>query len=218
MDKPPILYSFRRCPYAIRTRMTLKYCGIDVEHREVLLKDKPAEMLAASPKGTVPVLVQADDSVLDESEDIIGWALAQQDPSGWLDYDVTTLAQMHELVKATEDRFKPNLDRYKYSYYPEDDPRAEERTIYRARCVDFLAELDTRLQHKSYLAGDRLSYVDVAVFPFVRQFANVEPAWFETLPLAALQHWLTAQLNSELFLGVMQKHKVWQPQTQSSAS
>ena len=186
MNKPPVFYSFRRCPYAIRTRMTLSYTGIEVEHREVLLKNKPAAMLAASPKGTVPVLVQSDGTVLDESVDIIDWALKQQDPSGWLDYAATTLADMHELVNTTEARFKPNLDRYKYSYFAKDDPRAEERNAYRARCVEFLEELDARLQQTTHLASDRLSYADVTVFPFVRQFANVEPEWFQALPLADL--------------------------------
>lgn len=213
MNPLPVLYSFRRCPYAIRTRMTLKYCGIEVEHREVLLKDKPEAMLAASPKGTVPVLVAPDKSVLDESLDIIQWALAQQDQQGWLDYDTATLTQMRMLVGATEARFKPNLDRYKYNYHSDAEQREAERNTYRVKCVEFLNELNDRLEHNRYLMSDRLSYVDVAVFPFVRQFANVEPAWFDTQSFTKLQTWLRALLDSELFLAVMQKHKVWAPQT-----
>ena len=210
MTQLPILYSFRRCPYAIRTRMTLKYCEIAVEHREVLLKDKPAAMLAASPKGTVPVLVLADNTVIDESVDIIMWALAQHDPLGWLDYDAASLADMHALVEQTERDFKGALDSYKYNYRRADDPRRQERNSYRALCVKFLELLNTRLIQTKWLASERHSYVDVALFPFVRQFANVEPDWFAQLPLPGLQRWLTEQLDSELFKSVMHKHPVWQ--------
>lgn len=211
MEKLPILYSFRRCPYAIRTRMTLKYAQIDVEHREVLLKDKPKAMLTASPKGTVPVLVQPDRSVLDESVDIMAWALAQQDPSGWLDYDAATLDSMHALVERTESEFKGNLDKYKYNYYPADDPRRAERTGYRDHCVRFLEALNDRLTRTGWLVSERQSYADVAVFPFVRQFANVEANWFANQPIPELHRWLNGQLNSDLFLSVMQKHPVWSP-------
>lgn len=210
MNPLPVLYSFRRCPYAIRTRMTLKYCQIAVEHREVLLKDKPDAMLQASPKGTVPVMVLAENEVIDESVDIISWALAQHDPQGWLDYNEATLADMHALVAQTERDFKSNLDSYKYNYRRADDPRRAERNSYRANCVAFLELLEKRLIQTEWLVSDRQSYVDVALFPFVRQFANVEPNWFAEQPLPRLQRWLAVQLASELFTGVMLKHPVWQ--------
>jgi len=173
-------------------------------------------MLAASPKGTVPVLVLPDNVVIDESVDIIQWALAQHDPLGWLDYDAAMLADMHALVDQTEREFKSALDSYKYNYRRADDPRRQERNSYRAQCVKFLEVLDERLQRTqrsrqvNWLAGERQSYVDVALFPFVRQFANVEPDWFAEQPLPGLQRWLSEQLDSELFTGVMQKHPVWQ--------
>ncbi len=195
--------------------MTLKYCGIEVQHREVLLKDKPAAMLRASPKGTVPVLVHSDGSVLDESVDIMQWALAQRDPSGWLDYSEPAVTAMHALVLDTEQRFKPNLDRYKYNYYPKGDPRTQERYDCRSRCIEFLHNLNSRLLATSYLMGESLSFADVALFPFVRQFANVEPVWFSEQHMQSLQRWLSSLLDSELFLSVMQKHKVWLPETQT---
>jgi len=148
--------------------------------------------------------------VIDESVDIIRWALAVRDPLGWLDFDAATLANMNALVDQTEREFKSALDSYKYNYRRADDPRRQERNSYRAHCVEFLELLNERLQRTQWLAGERQSYVDVALFPFVRQFANVEPDWFAQLPLPKLQHWLIEQLESELFTGVMQKHPVWQ--------
>lgn len=209
MQSLPVLYSFRRCPYAIRARMTLQHCGIDVEHREVLLKDKPAAMLAASAKGTVPVLVHPDGEVLDESMDIIRWALSCNDPTGWLDFDDASLAEMDALVSSTERDFKPNLDRYKYNYHPSSAAGSEQRAEHRLACMEYLQELNLKLSQTEYLFGHRLSYADIAVVPFVRQFANVEPHWFEQHAPSDVQRWLRALLESELFLRVMQKHRVW---------
>lgn len=215
----PILYSFRRCPYAMRARMTLAYAGIKWEHREVLLKDKPAAMLAASPKGTVPVLmltspetrqganVQVEIQVIDESIDIMHWALDHQDPDGWRELNPQQRRQADALVEAMQQQFKPNLDKYKYG----NKLSAAQHRVHRDRCENQLAQFDQRLAEHTYLLSDKLSFVDIAWFPFVRQFANVDRAWFDALAYPHLQRWLRHLLESELFLHVMAKHMPWQP-------
>lgn len=204
----PVLYTFRRCPYAIRARMSLAYAKIDYEAREVVLRDKPSSMLDLSPKGTVPVL-QLGELVLDESIDIVDWALSRKDPDGWLNYDAASLAEMAALVRRCDFDFKPSLDRYKYA------DRHPERTIvdYRSEGEAFLQALEDRLASQSeedgYLFGARPSYADVAVFPFIRQFAHVDRDWFQTSPYSQLRRWLDAWLESDLFLSVMQKYPQW---------
>lgn len=202
-----VLYSFRRCPYAIRTRMTLAYAGIDYEHREVELKHKPAEMLLVSPKGTVPVLVQPDATVLDESIDIIRWALAESDPNGWLSYSPLIQDQFWEQLESLEQDFKPNLDAFKYRSHLE----PEQWQPPRDHCVAILETLDAKLAQHAQLAGVKVSLLDVGWLPFVRQFANVDAAWFAALPLTNLQAWLAAHLAGGLFLSVMDKHPRWEP-------
>lgn len=199
----PVLYSFRRCPYAIRARMALCYAGVKVELREVLLKDKPATMLAASSKGTVPVLVLEDGAVLDESYDVMRWVLARNDPDGW--WDDSLAEQIDKLVQQNDVEFKPWLDRYKYAVgYPEFSAE-----YYRAQGELFLQVLEVHLEHHAYLLRDTLCFADVAIFPFVRQFAFVDKDWFESAPYPRLQSWLETLLASELFLGVMAKYPVW---------
>ena len=201
MSARPILYSFRRCPYAMRARMTLLYAGIEVRLREVILKDKPAAMLAASSKGTVPVLVQSDGTVIDESRDIMRWALNQNDPAGWLECaDGDNL-----LVDRCDNEFKHWLDRYKYAVrFPEHD-----EGWYRQQGEQFLAQLEIRLSQWHYLTGASLSVVDVAIAPFVRQFASVDLPWWSERPYPSVSDWLHEFINSPLFLGAMNKYPQW---------
>ncbi|WP_338646981.1 glutathione S-transferase [Pseudomonas sp. ML2-2023-3] len=190
-----VLYSFRRCPYAMRARMALRYSGVPLSIVEVSLKAKPAEMLAASPKGTVPVLVCADGSVIEQSLDIMHWALARHDPDNWLQPGCAAL------IEENDTRFKVLLDRYKYAIrYPE-----HPMEYYRAQGAEFLQRLEDVLARSPYLAGPALSLADVALAPFVRQFAHVDRDWFEQAPYPRLNAWLERFLASELFSSVMRK-------------
>jgi glutathione S-transferase len=191
------LYSFRRCPYAMRARMALRYSGVPVNIVEVSLKAKPAEMLAISPKGTVPVL-DANGRVIDESLEIMHWALAQHDPQGWLLGGDPRIA---ELIEANDQVFKVQLNRYKYAErYPE-----QPMQVYRAEGALFLQRLDELLTQRDYLLADHLSLADVALLPFVRQFAHVDREWFAQTPYVRLQAWLQRLLESELFTAIMKK-------------
>ncbi|AWA40004.1 glutathione S-transferase [Pseudomonas sp. 22105] len=191
------LYSFRRCPYAMRARMALRYSGVPVEIVEVSLKAKPAQMLAISPKGTVPVL-DADGQVIDESLEIMRWALAQHDPDDWLLGGDSRIA---ELIEANDRVFKIHLNRYKYAErYPEQPMEA-----YRAEGALFLQKLDELLEGRDYLLANHPSLADIALLPFVRQFAHVDRDWFAQTPYVRLQAWLQRFLESELFTGIMKK-------------
>ena len=190
-----VLYSFRRCPYAMRARMALRYSGVPLSIVEVSLKAKPAEMLAASPKATVPVLVCADGSVIEQSLDIMHWALARHDPDNWLQPGCAAL------IEENDTRFKVLLDRYKYAIrYPE-----HPMEYYRAQGAEFLQRLEDVLARSAYLAGPALSLADVALAPFVRQFAHVDREWFAQAPLPHLNAWLERFLASDLFVSVMAK-------------
>ncbi|MEC8837723.1 MAG: glutathione S-transferase [Pseudomonadota bacterium] len=194
-----ILYSFRRCPYAMRARMALSSSGLEYEHREVVLRDKPPEMLEVSPKGTVPVLVTPTGTVIEESLDIMRHALAMKDPEGWLERDDP------ELVAANDGPFKHHLDRYKYATrYADVDPEE-----HRSAALDILRQLDARLAKDAYLCGARRGLADIAIFPFIRQFANADRTWFDAQSLPRLQDWLERLVTSELFTGVMAKHAQW---------
>ncbi len=202
----PVLYSFRRCPYAMRARIALQVSATPYELREVQLRDKPPAMLTASPKGSVPVLVLPDGQVIDESWDIMQWALQQNDPDNWLGHNSQYLAAAAELVAINDGNFKAALDRYKYAdRYPE-HPQSD----YRATGEEFLQELETRLQAHPYLLGDACSIADAALIPFVRQFAAVDQAWFDQSPYPKLRSWSETLINSDLFNAAMQKHAVWQ--------
>lgn len=191
------LYSFRRCPYAMRARMALRYSGVPVEIVEVSLKAKPAQMLAISPKGTVPVL-DADGQVIDESLEIMRWALAQNDPDDWLLGGDSRIA---ELIEANDQVFKVHLNRYKYAErYPE-----QPMEVYRAEGALFLQQLDELLEGRDYLLANHPSLADIALLPFVRQFAHVDRDWFAQTPYVRLQAWLQRFLESELFTGIMKK-------------
>ena len=203
MPDIPILYSFRRCPYAIRARIALAAAGVTVELREVLLRDKPAAMLAASAKGTVPVLVLADGRIIDESLDVIDWALDKNDPEGWADKTAGT----ESLIVDCDGPFKSWLDRYKYA------DRHPERSLeyYRQQAEVFIARLEQRLTKQAFLGGERGTRADVAVLPFVRQFAGVDAAWWQRAPYPRLRCWLDHWLASKAFTSAMVKHPVWGP-------
>lgn len=207
----PILYSFRRCPYAIRARMTLAYANITYEHREVVLKNKPASLLHYSSQGTVPVLIIVDpQKIIDESRDVMSWAIEQHDPENWAgDFHQDTYQQ---LIDENDNNFKYYLDRYKYfDRYPEDS-----QEFYRDKAEVFLNKLNQLLEKQSakntsnnFLLGETISAIDVAIFPFVRQFAFVDKPWFDQTQYTFLKQWLETLLQSSLFLSVMQKHSPW---------
>ena len=200
MSQHPILYSFRRCPYAMRARMALWIAGITVELREVKLASKPPELVEASPKATVPVLVLPDATVLDESIEIMRWALAQSDPEGWLAGDERAL------LVTIDGPFKHHLDRSKYpTRYDDCDPEP-----HRAAGYEILRELDARLAGQSQLCGETGALADIASFPFIRQFANHDRTWFDAQPIPQLQRWLEGHLASDLFASVMPKFAPWQ--------
>lgn len=196
----PVLYSFRRCPYAMRARMALWAAGVTVELREVKLAAKPPALIAASPKGTVPVLVLPDGTVIDQSIDIMRWALEQSDPEGWLAGDDPAL------IAANDGVFKHHLDRAKYpGRYDEDGV-----TDHRAAALGLLAPLEAQLQAAPWLFGPSRTLTDIALFPFIRQFAAIDPAWFAAQPLPNMQAWLERLSTSDLFAAVMPKFAPWQ--------
>lgn len=201
----PILYSFRRCPYAMRARLALVASGMQVELREVVLRDKPAEMLEASPKGTVPVMILEGGKVLEESRDIINWALDQHDAEGWLLFSKGELAQMSALVDENDGPFKAALDAYKYSSRDDTIDTSAELGI----GADFMKKLDGMLEGKSYLFGDRVSFADAAILPFVRQFAHVDKDWFWSQDWPNVSAWLEVFLESNRFKDIMSKYPQW---------
>ena len=195
----PILYSFRRCPYAIRARMTLFYAGIAVEIREVDLKNKPAHLLEISPKGTVPVLQLANGEVLEESLVIMNWVLNQADPEHWLSFSNAA----EDLIKRNDGEFKYYLDRYKYA----DRYLENTQEYYRQKASEFLFILNERLTSNRYLCGQQVSIADVAIFPFIRQFASVDMEWWQHSPFKVVNNWLQGFIDSELFVRVMKQQK-----------
>jgi glutathione S-transferase len=201
MSDLPILYSFRRCPYAMRARMALAAAGTGVMLREVLLKDKPAELLVASPKATVPVLALSDGRVIEESLDVMRWALEHSDPLSWLD----DASLDSDWISECDGDFKHWLDRYKYAErYPEHT--AED---YRKNAEGFIQKLEDQLSVSVWVGGTAANAVDVALFPFIRQFAGVDPSWWQQAPYPNVQQWLENWLNSALFSAIMAKNPRW---------
>ncbi|MBF8740186.1 glutathione S-transferase [Pseudomonas guariconensis] len=194
-----ILYSFRRCPWAMRARLALRYAGCPVEIREVAMKHKPAELLALSPKGTVPVL-DTGAGVLEESLDIMRWALSQNDPQDWRLLADPSGAQQAEALIARNDReFKTQVNLYKYAErYPE-----HSRAFYRQQAEPWLVELEGLLEGRHYLLADHPSLADAALLPLMRQFAGVEPDWFAEAPYPRVRSWLQGWLESALFKAIM---------------
>ena len=222
----PILYSFRRCPYAIRARLALLHCGAQYLHREVLLKEKPVQMLQVSGKGTVPVLVlpsgckeaTANDDkpschVIDESIDIMHWAM-NENPSRhlhnaqqWLTIENMNIDEINALINQNDLEFKSHLDQYKYSDRHPEHPQS----YYFEQALPYLEKLEHILTHSRYLGGNQFRFPDAAIIPFIRQFSMVEPKRFHSLDLPYLQAWLANGLQSELFINVMFKTAPWHP-------
>jgi len=202
-----VLYSFRRCPYAMRGRMGLKASGITYEHREIILRDKPQEMLDASPKGTVPVYLKEDGDIIDESLDLLLWALSQKDPLGWLDCN---RAEADALIIANDTDFKHHLDRYKYaSRYSDDAKRGDVDIDHRLEAEKHIQTLESRLEDGPYLLGEKQTIADIAIFPFMRQFSNVEPEWWASAPYPKTHDWLSRHIESDIFKSIMTKFPLW---------
>ena len=198
------LYSYRRCPYAMRARLALLFAELPVELREIVLKNKPSQMLAISPKGTVPVLQLPEGRVIEESRDIMVWALEHNDKQGLL--DAKLIKQANDLLDKNDDEFKHWLDHYKYAdRYPE-----MSQAEYQERGEIFLQSLEALLNKNAYLLGDSISIADIGIMPFVRQFAHVDRDVFYGLPYPKLQRWLQDWLEHPLFKQAMTKFDPWQ--------
>jgi len=207
----PILYSFRRCPYAIRARMAISYSQTAVELREVVLKDKPAQLLEISPKATVPVMQLSNGQVLEESIDIMHWALEINDPQK-IHLTDPELFQQDELILENDNQFKQHLDHYKYAdRFPEHDA-----IYYRKKGEIFLKKLDNILKRQDFLMDNKLTVIDLSIFPFIRQFAHVDKAWFDQSQYKHLQKWLSYFLTSDIFISVMYKFDQWKPEDEST--
>lgn len=201
-----ILYSFRRCPYAMRARMALHVSQIGYEHREVLLREKPEHMIEVSPKGTVPVFIQNNGDVIDESLDLLLFALTHNDPMDWLACNQT---EAKELISANDGPFKHHLDRYKYASRYKDVARGDVDLSHRQAAEEHLKALELRLENNSFLLGSQQSYADIAIFPFIRQFANTDLEWWEKAPYPNLRYWLNHHIESDLFKTIMTKFPQW---------
>ena len=197
----PVLYSFRRCPYAMRARMGLAYSGLSYEHREISLKDRPQSLYDISSKGTVPVLQLENGHVIDESIDIIKWALAQNDPKDWYQYQKE---DQDRLVEMNDNEFKKRLDKYKYHVRFPDNALED----YRNDIAKNLELYDERLLSSRYMVGEKIQLADIALMPFIRQCAHVDLFWFNE-NFENLSKWLTSFKESKLFISIMTKHKIW---------
>ncbi|MDX8391520.1 MAG: glutathione S-transferase [Mariprofundaceae bacterium] len=205
----PILYSFRRCPYAMRARMALLYAGIRCQLREVELRDKPAAMLSISAKGTVPVLQLADGQVLAESLDIMLWALNRDDVRHPLIPQAGDMRDILRLIDVNDRDFKYHLDRYKYPDRYKSDEHDCNPYQHRAQAGEFIAALEVRLADALFLFADTATLADIAIFPFVRQFAATDRLWFEQAPYPHVRNWLQHWLDEALFQRAMVKHPAW---------
>ena len=203
--KYPILYSFKRCPYAMRARMAIQLAGIKCEIREVRLNNKPDHMLEVSPKGTVPVLV-LEDKVIDESNDIINWVLN--------DHKIFEVNLNHEqsnltkdLIKLFDEKFKFHLDRYKYATRYENSDKEH----HRSKCLEMLVSLEKIVHDSNWIFGDNISKLDISIFPFIRQFRIANPEWFDSQEdINKIKKMLMSFLESELFRDIMHVYDVWQ--------
>ena len=201
-----ILWSFRRCPYAMRARLAIAASGVQVELREIVLRDKPAAFVTASAKATVPVLQCADGQVLEESRDIMFWALGRNDPENWLAPLQADRHRVDQFFNQLDGVFKTDLDRYKYA--SRFDP--EKALLHRTQGAVTLQEFDNVLAHQPALSGAHLALLDYASLPFIRQFRIADEAWFDAQPWPHLHAWLQAFLASSRFAAVMAKYLVWQ--------
>ncbi|MCZ4271005.1 glutathione S-transferase [Maritalea porphyrae] len=207
MSDRPTLYSFRRCPYAMRARLAIASSQVECVLREIILRDKPDHMLEISPKGTVPVLELPDGTVIDESLDIALWALSEHDPELLLAPIEGNLDEILALILTMDQQFKPLLDRYKYRFHSE----PESAFTARDDAAGFLGHLNERLQDRAYLFGSRISLADICIVPFVRQFAFVDKDWFFSQDFSDVIIWLNVFLDSERFAQIMPKFSIWKP-------
>ncbi len=207
METYPVLYSFRRCPYAMRARLAISQANIKCELREVVLKDKPESMLLLSDKGTVPVLLTSEKKVIEQSIDVMRWALNINDPDEWCNEDES---QSQYLIDYNDNEFKHFLDRYKYHVgYPE-----HSQEYYRENAESFLKLIEKQLSENKGVAllGNKISFVDMAIFPFIRQFAMVDLDWFKASPYDLLKKWFSNIEKTDLFQGCMKKYDQWLPE------
>ena len=206
-QKIPILFSFRRCPYAMRARIAIKLCSLECEIREINLKLKNKEFLELSPKGTVPVLVLPDNKIIEESMDIIHWAISNNDPYNLKLKNLEIYNKDMDLISIFDNEFKYHLDRYKYNSRYKGINKEEHK--YKAR--DLLVNLNNSLKEKQWLNGENISISDISILPFVRQYRIADIKWFdEKLELPNINRWLDKFLNSKIFNNVMKKYKIWE--------
>tara|TARA_B100001939_G_scaffold344075_1_gene357836 strand:+ start:905 stop:1552 length:648 start_codon:yes stop_codon:yes gene_type:complete len=206
INKYPTLYSFRRCPYAMRARLALRLCKIECIIREISLKAKNTEFLRVSSKATVPVLVLPNGEVLEESLDIIYWSLEQNDPSK-LKVNNQLGRKTSKLIELFDTEFKFHLDRYKYS----SRYNIQNSQVHRDKAREILVQINTMLEGKSYMEGKNISLLDISILPFVRQFRIADMKWFDNnLGLDNVNKWLNIFLNSDLLASIMTKYKVWE--------
>ena len=214
MKNMPIFWSFRRCPYAMRARLAVKSAGLEVELREILLRDKPEAFLAVSQTATVPVLVGEDGQVIEESRDIMFWALQKSgDPEHWLSGWERDATGLQAFLDQLDGPFKTNLDKYKYSSrFAEDKADAAELACFhRAEGAAFLQEINARLNAHPFLNGGEAGLADYAALPFVRQFRIADIPWFDEQEWPALHQWLQRFLASQRFADIMYKYTPWKP-------
>ena len=201
--KLPVLYTFRRCPYAMRARISMYYSKINYEHREILLKDRPKKLYNLSPKGTVPVLNLPDGKVIDESLDIMKWSMSINDSDSWF---VNNISDQLNAIKTNDYHFKKWLDKYKYhDRYPEFPVQ-----YYRDECEVILKSFEKKLEKGEYLFCQKISLGDMAILPFIRQFANVDIIWFNE-SFTNLSKWMDELIESEIFQSMMKKYEIWNP-------
>ena len=206
LSNAPILWSFRRCPFAMRARLAVAASGQIVQLREILLRDKPAAFLETSAKGTVPVLDLRDGTVIEESRDIMMWALGASDPDGWLDISHKQPDEVKKFLDNVDGPFKHDLDRYKYASRYDVSAALQ----HRENGARLLAVLNRSLGSTGALSGSRLGFVDFAILPFIRQFRIADPDWFDSQPWPYLHRWLQEFLRSTTFLRVMLKYPPWE--------
>ena len=207
INKYPTLYSFRRCPYAMRARLAIRLCKIECIIREISLKAKNIEFLKVSPKGTVPVLVLPNGKVLEESLDIINWSLEQNDPNNLKVNDEVTKKINDKYIQLFDKDFKFHLDRYKYS----SRYNISNSEIHRNKARNILTEINSMLEGKDYIGGQCMSLLDISILPFVRQYRTADINWFDNhLGLRNINNWVNIFLNTEILASIMTKYKVWE--------
>ena len=202
----PILYSLQNCPYAMRARLALLLSEQSIIIRAITLKDKPPAMLQASPKGTVPVLLLADGTVIEESFEIMLWALKQSDPYNLLPQNQTdSQQQVIQLIQRGDDEFKHPLEQYRAAKRYHRDSEIQ----WREQCEAFIQELEQRITANGFFVGNSPSLADYAFIPFMRQFGRVDRKWFAAAPYPNVKAWLNTQLQSQLYARMMNKHQLW---------